>query len=102
MVGQLFTKTASFRQFHERAQGKTAICNFSSQLFYDGQLTSRAHTRGCWLLALVTLDEIVQFIDPEFAQLDDGSLAAIDGRHDISGLVLAAPLDHDPCLCTPS
>jgi hypothetical protein len=50
------------------------------------------------LSALVTLDEIVQFIEPEFAQLHDGRLAAIDGRQDISGLVLAVHVHHDPCL----
>jgi hypothetical protein len=50
------------------------------------------------LSALVTLDEIVQFVEPEFVQLHDRRLAAIAGRQDISGLVLTLHVHHDPCL----
>src|SRR5580700_415225 len=50
------------------------------------------------LSALVKLDEIVQLFEPEFGQLHDGSWAAIEGRQEIAGLVLAVHIHPDPCL----
>ena len=46
----------------------------------------------------MTFDEIVEFVEPEFAQLHDGSFSAIDERQDITGLVLAVHLHNNPCL----
>jgi hypothetical protein len=50
------------------------------------------------LSALVTFDEIVKFLEPEFVQLHDGSVVSDSRAARYFCLVLAVHFHHDPCL----